>query len=237
MKIISLWSGPRNVSTALMYSFAQRKDMRVVDEPLYAHYLCSTDAEHIGGQEVIDDMVNDGDLVMRNMIGEQSEKMTFIKNMAHHWEGLKDDYLLSLKNIFLVRDPQEMLPSLSQQITNPVLRDTGLKKQVDIYKYLKHQNIEPVIILSKDLLLDPAGMLSAVCKQLGIEFDPAMLSWQKGPRPEDGIWAKYWYHNVHKSTGFATYKKKEEPFPEYLEPLLEECIPYYKFLSDNALKP
>ena len=237
MKIISLWSGPRNVSTALMYSFAQRNDMEVIDEPLYGHYLVNSDADHIGKEEVIDQMLTDGDLVMKELLARKSEKMIFLKNMAHHWVELNNKYLHHLQNIFLVRDPAEMLPSLNQQLEHPTLRDTALKRQVEIFKYLKNNHLNPLIILSKDLLIDPNRMLRSVCDRLDIPFDKKMLSWKAGPRPEDGIWAKHWYHNVHKSTGFSGYKKKADPFPEHLKPLLDECKPYYQFLSENALTP
>lgn len=236
MKIISLWSGPRNVSTALMYSFAQRSDMQVIDEPLYGHYLKCSGADHIGKEEVMEHMNTNGEEVMQGIISSKSSKMTFLKNMAHHWTNLDNGYLNQLHNIFLVRDPEEMLPSLSIQIPQPILRDTGLQEQFNLYKYLEAQGHKALVILSKSLLLDPLNMLKNVCTQLDIPFEKRMLSWDAGPRPEDGVWAKHWYHNVHKSTGFATYKKKEVSFPDHLRPLLEECMPYYKFLLDQSIK-
>ncbi|MEL7003139.1 MAG: sulfotransferase family protein [Bacteroidota bacterium] len=236
MKIISLWSGPRNVSTALMYSFAQRIDMTVVDEPLYAHYLQNSDADHIGRDEVIASMANDGDQVMREILSIKTEGHIFLKNMAHHWIGLDDEYLLRMINLFLIRDPKEMLPSLNKQLPQPILRDTALKMQVDIYNYLNERGKAPLVINSKDLLLDPEGMLQMVCDRLSIPCDSHMLGWKAGPRPEDGIWAKYWYHSVHKSEGFSSYQKKEDPFPAHLQPLLEESTPYYEFLNNKALR-
>lgn len=237
MKIISLWSGPRNVSTALMYSFAQRDDMIVVDEPLYAHYLSKTDVYHSGREEIINNMNNDGEQVIKNILNTKQERLLFLKNMAHHWIELNNEYLNGMDNIFLIRDPEEMLPSLNQQLNNPTLRDTALKKQVEIYQYLEQSGMIPMVIDAKDLLQNPKGMLRIICEILEIPFDEGMLCWKAGPRPEDGIWAKYWYQNVHKSEGFSAYKKKDDPFPVHLKPLLEECKPYYKFLSDNALKP
>lgn len=236
MKIISLWSGPRNVSTALMYSFAQRDDMIVVDEPLYAHYLSNTDVDHIGKEVILKDMNNDGDEVIKSILNKKRQKFTFLKNMAHHWIKLNNEYLNNMENIFLIRDPEEMLPSLNQQLSNPTLRDTALKKQVEVYDYLVQTGGAPTIIDSKDLLQDPKAMLIAICDRLTVPFDEKMLRWKVGARPEDGVWAKYWYHNVHKSEGFSSYKKKDGPFPEHLKPLLKECKPYYKFLSDNSLK-
>ena len=235
MKIISLWSGPRNVSTALMYSFAQRKDTKVIDEPLYAYYLEITGAEHPGREEVLADMSSDGNKVLEDIINSTSDQNLFLKNMAHHWIDLKDDFLDHFSNIFLIRNPVEMLPSLNKQLQSPVLRDTGLKKQVDLFKHLKSRGQTPMIIDSKRLLQNPSELLKAACESLDLPFDNNMLQWKAGARPEDGIWHKYWYHNVHKSEGFGKYQEKNEPFPDHLKPLLEECLPYYEFLLDQSL--
>jgi hypothetical protein len=237
MKIISLWSGPRNVSTALMYSFAQRSDTYVVDEPLYGHYLTNTDAVHPGMKEVIENMETDGLLVIEQLIKQsKTTPILFLKNMAHHWIKLDDSILNDFDNIFLIRDPREMLPSLVNQIPNPVLRDTGLKMQVDMFKKLQNEGKSPVIIDSRQLLLNPENALKKICAHLKINFDEHMLHWEAKPRKEDGVWAKHWYQNVHKSTGFQSYSKKKEIVPNHIMPLLEECIPYYDFLYENAIK-
>ncbi len=237
MKIISLWSGPRNVSTALMYSFAQLDNMTVVDEPLYAHYLSKTDVNHPGDQEVLDTMEHDGKKVLENILSSaQQQPMLFIKNMAHHWIQLENSWLDKFDNIFLIRDPREMLPSLINQLPQPTLRDTGLKTQVDLYKGLISRGHNPMIIDSKNLLLEPKAILSRICNHLDIPFSSSMLHWPKGPRKEDGIWAKYWYQNVHESEGFSPYLPKDVTFPSQLDPLLKECQPYYNYLFDQSLK-
>jgi len=234
---INLWSGPRNVSTALMYSFAQRSDTRVLDEPLYAHYLRVSDADHPGKQAVLDAMINDGERVVREvMLGPCDRSVLFMKQMAHHLVALDHSFLAQTTNILLIRDPQEMLPSLAQNLTQPILRDTGLATQSALYQELRALGQNPVVLEAKQLLLDPRGVLTQLCTQLDIPFEEAMLHWAPGARPEDGVWAPYWYHNVHSSTGFAPYVEKNEPFPPQLLPLLAECRPHYNLLAQVALQ-
>ncbi|MEZ4864084.1 MAG: hypothetical protein R3C14_22395 [Caldilineaceae bacterium] len=233
---INLWSGPRNVSTALMYSFAQRADTQVLDEPLYAHYLRVTDADHPGKEEVIADMINDGDEVIRDVIlGPCPRPVLFMKQMAHHLVEIDHTFLAATVNVLLIRDPVQMLPSLAQNLTLPILRDTGLAVQSALYAELQALGQQPPVIDAKALLRKPRQVLSQLCAQLGIPFDEAMLTWPAGARPEDGIWAKYWYHSLHQSTGFEPYRAKETPFPPRLLPLLAECKPHYELLVQNAL--
>ena len=221
---LSVWSGPRNVSTALMYSFRQRSDTVVVDEPLYGHYLKSADAEHPGAREVLDAMDHDGERVVREVIlGPCGRPIHFFKNMAHHLPGLDPDFLDGITNVLLIRDPTEMLPSLARQLSTPTLRDTGLREQNVILDSILARGEKPIV-------LDPPGVLRRACAGLGIPFEDAMLSWPAGPKPEDGVWARHWYHNVHASTGFAPYNPPEDQFPASLEPLLEECLPLYRRL-------
>jgi hypothetical protein len=228
---LSVWSGPRNVSTALMYSFRQRSDTMVVDEPLYGHYLQSTGAEHPGAREVLDAMDNDGERVVREVIlGPCGRPIHFFKNMAHHLPGLAPGFLDSITNVLLIRDPTEMLPSLATQLNSPTLRDTGLREQNVILDSILVRGEKPLVLDARELLLDPPGVLRRACAGLGIPFEDAMLSWPAGPKPEDGVWARYWYHNVHASTGFAPYSPPEDRFPARLEPLLEECLPLYRRL-------
>ena len=237
MHVISLWSGPRNVSTALMYSFAQRQDCDVVDEPLYAHYLSQVEVEHPGRAEVLATMNPDGHKVIAQLLKEGDKPLRFLKNMAHHWIGLDDTFLLNFSNIFLIRDPKEMLPSLIKQIPDPVLRDTALKRQWELFQMLKEQGQTVSVIDSRHLLLNPIELLNRLCDRLCIDFDEAMLSWDPGPIPEDGVWAKYWYQNVHASCGFQPYQPRNVALPKKLVPLLKECEPYYNSLYDQSIKP
>jgi hypothetical protein len=234
---ICLWSGPRNVSTALKYSFAERADTRVVDEPLYGHYLRVSGAPHPGAEKVIAAMDTDGDRVVQQVIlGPCDRPVLFIKQMAHHLVELDRSFLAEVTNVFLVRDPFEMLPSLIHQVPEPRLHDTGLAVQAQLFSALREEGQEPAVLDAKQLLLDPPGVLRQFCAHLGLEFDQAMLAWEPGPRPEDGAWAPYWYQNVHQSSGFMRYKAKSAPFPERLKPLLAECQPHYETLLAAAIR-
>ena len=237
MRPVCLWSGPRNVSTALMYSFAQRKDTRVVDEPLYGHYLRVTAAEHPGDDEVMAAMNCDGDAVMRELLLEAATepRMLFLKQMAHHLVGLDLAFLQQTRNVFLVRDPQQMLPSLVRQLPHATLADTGLDRQWQLYEWLLGRGQQPAIVDSRELLLNPESVLRQLCSHLGLAFTDAMLSWEPGGRAEDGVWAPHWYHAVHQSSGFAPYREKTG-FPNRLLPLLAECKPWYDKLYAKAIR-
>ncbi len=234
---ICLWSGPRNVSTALMYSFAQLDDVRVVDEPLYGHYLRVSGAPHPGRDEVIAAMNCDGGDVMQGLLREQASeprRRLFLKHMAHHLVDIDLGFLQQCCNVILIRDPREMLPSLTIQVPNAQLDDTGLERQWRLYAGLEADGLQPVILDSRELLLDPAGVLQRLCDHIELDFSHKMLSWPAGPRPEDGVWAPHWYHALHKSTGFAPHKTKGE-FPQHLNPLLAECQPWYERLFARAI--
>jgi hypothetical protein len=234
---INLWSGPRNVSTALMYSFAQRADTQVIDEPLYGHYLRVSQAEHPGREEVMAAMDCDGERVVREVIlGPVAKPILFMKQMAHHLVEIDRGFLAQTVNVLLIRDPVQMLPSLVNNLRQPTLRDTGLAIQSELYRQLCEMGQQPPVLEAKQLLLNPEAVLSQLCHRLGIAFEPAMLHWPTGGRPEDGVWAPYWYQNVHRSTGFEPYRPKQAPFPAVLEPLLAECQPHYEFLASFAIQ-
>jgi len=233
MKRICIWSGPRNISTALMYSFAQRSDTTVIDEPLYAHYLTSSNAReyHPGADEVIASQENDGQKVIEKVIfGNYDTPFVFFKHMTHHLVGLDWGFMKDTINVILTRDPRDMLPSIAKQIPNPTMRDVGYAAHLELMEYLKGIGQNPMVIDSKEVLMNPKKKLTEICDHLGIPFDETMLNWEAGARPEDGIWAKYWYHNVHTSTGFQPYQPKEEPIPKGLEKLYAECERYYQEL-------
>lgn len=238
VKRISLWSGPRNISTTLMYSFAQRKDTRVFDEPLYGYYLKNSEAKnyHPGSDEVLKTMETNGKKVVEMMLNYSEKPVLFFKNMTHHLlPELNRGFLKELVNIILTRDPVEMLPSYAEVVEAPTLEDVGYKMQIELLEQLQEAGIPVVVLDSKAVLLDPESQLKKLCQAIDIPFDPAMLSWTPGARPEDGCWAKYWYDNIHKSSGFNPYQPKTAPFPEKLKPLLEECLPYYEKLVRFAI--
>lgn len=220
-----------------MYSFAQRGDTEIVDEPLYGHYLRVSGAEHPGRARILREVETDGERVIREVIlGPSAQPVLFMKQMAHHLVDLSLQFLRQTENILLIRDPFEVLLSLRHQIQVPVLRDTGLADQVRLLKDLRHLGQEPVVLDSRELLLDPQGVLTQLCARLGIPFEDGMLSWAAGARPEDGVWAEYWYHRVHQSTGFRPYQPKHEPLPEGLKALLSECKPFYDELYRSAIR-
>jgi hypothetical protein len=220
-----------------MYAFAQRQDTQVVDEPFYGHYLRVSGAAHPGADEVIRAMESDANRVIDDLIlAPCARPVLFLKNMAHHLVDMSWDFLAHLTNVLLIREPIEMLPSLAQTLAAPTLRDTAYKTQVELFEKLLSLGQAPPVLEARELLLNPGSVLQQLCQQLDLPFDPAMLHWPAGPKPEDGVWAKYWYANVHRSTGFIPYKPKTEPFPDKLKPLLEACQPYYDHLSKHVIK-
>lgn len=234
-----MWSGPRNVSTAIMYSFAQRSDTHVVDEPFYAHYLLQSGAEHPGRGQVLDSQPKDPGIVMHNLLSLQKKAVLFLKNMAHHMIEMNSELNTLLDNfqhVFLIRDPKEMLISLDKTLPNPTLQDTAYPRQLELFEMVESAGLPVHVIDSRELLKDPKFVLSALCNDLDIRFEESMLSWDSGPIPEDGIWAKHWYDNVHQSTGFKPYKPKKESFPDHLKPLYNECKPIYDKLLAHAIK-
>ncbi len=237
-KRISIWSGPRNVSTALMYSFAQRLDTRVFDEPLYAHYLSSQVDRplHPGEEDILRAQNNDGERVVEDvLLGEFGKPVLFFKNMAHHLVDLDWGFLNRLTNVLLTREPRDMLHSYSKTIPEFGLADTGYDKLKRIADEIIAAGRSPVVIDSKRLLESPESVLSNLCGKVGVDFSPSMLSWEAGPKKDDGVWAPHWYHNAHRSTGFVPYEPKSEPFPDRLKPLLEECQLLYDSLLPWAI--
>lgn len=237
VKRICLWSSPRNVSTAIMYAFAQRPDARVVDEPLYGHYLRASGADHPLKKEAMASMECDGEKVARDLIlGPCDRPVLFMKMMTHHLIQMERGFLKGVTNVLLTRDPVDMLPSLQKALGEIAQNDTGYRAQHELFEQLQKLGQSPPVIDSRELLLNPRGVLTQLCGRIGLEFSGDMLSWETGGRPEDGVWAPHWYANTHKSSGFQPYRPKTEPFPDNLRALLEECRPYYEALYAHALK-
>ena len=186
----------------------------------------------------MDSMDCDGNQVIDELMQRQAtdpSRVLFIKHMAHHLVDLDLGFLQSTRSVLLIRDPREMLPSLTVQLPDATLTDTGLKRQWDLYSDLTSTGQTPVILDSRELLLDPGAIISRLCDELDIEFRCEMLNWEAGARKEDGVWAAHWYHAVHRSTGFAPYRAKSD-FPDSLLPLLDDCNPFYEKLFEQALR-
>jgi len=230
---ICLWSVPRNVSTALMYAFSQRGDTSCLDEPLYGHYLKHTGQAHPGAAEVMAAMNGNGnEVVEQQVLGACPKPVLFCKQMAHHLLGLDEQFLERTSNVILTRDPNEVLTTLVNQIPQPTMDDTGYQKQVEL---LERDPTIPVLD-ARQLLLDPSKVLRQLLSRLGLSFDAAMLSWPMGPKVFDGVWAKHWYQNVHRSTGFAPYRPKREAVPAEVHDLAARCQPLYKKLLAVAIE-
>ena len=235
-KPICLWSCPRNVSTALMYAFAQREDTIVFDEPLYAHYLKVSGAMHPAREQALEALENDGNKVVQEVILQKSEKLLFHKLMTHFLIGIDTEFLSEVINIIFIRNPKEIITSYSKVIPNPKMNDIGVKQQYELYLSLKEIGEPPIVLDSKYLLKNPKFMLRKLCSILDIPFDEKMLKWEKGARNEDGVWASYWYKNIHNSTGFLPYTKKEITLTGSNAELAEECLPYYEFLTAKSIQ-
>jgi hypothetical protein len=235
-KIICLWSCPRNISTALMYSFAQREDTCVFDEPLYAHYLKVSGAKHPAREKVLNSLENDGNKVVNKVILQKSKKILFHKLMAHFLIDINTEFLSLVKNIIFIRNPKEIISSYNKVILNPNIEDIGIKQQYELYLELENRGKTPFVLDSKYLLRNPELILKKVCVLLEIPFEEKMLKWNKGARKEDGVWAKYWYKNIHNSTGFFMHSTQNITLTKSNALTAEACLPYYEFLTAKSIR-
>jgi hypothetical protein len=231
---IAMWSGPRNISTAMMRSWGNRPDTIVCDEPLYAHYLQQTGVPHPGSDEVIDHHETDWRKVVGWLTGPlpPGKRIFYQKHMSHHLlPNIELDWIGELTNCFLIRDPQEMLASLVEFIPQPTLADTGLPQQWKLFEIVRNQLGEtPVVLDARDVLRNPREILSACCDRLGVEFREEMLSWPAGRRSTDGIWAKHWYAKVEQTTSFGSPTAQKSAVPQVMRELLAECEGIYQQL-------
>ena len=234
-----MWSGPRNISTALMRSWESRSDTFVIDEPFYAHYLSVTNVDHPGRDEIIQNGETDQSVVSKGLISDIDDSCSiyFQKHMTHHMiPSVGREWMKDVVNCFLIRDPKDMILSYTKVNSNLSMHLLGLEEQYELFKYVTKLNRRaPPVVDSKDILLDPRETLRLLCEKLGVVFSEEMLSWSKGVRDTDGIWAKYWYDNVINSTGFNTYTEKNEVIrDEYLQ-LYEDCLKIYEKLSKHKI--
>ncbi|PSC69247.1 aminotransferase class IV [Micractinium conductrix] len=243
---IHCWSGPRCVSTSLMYAWAQRSDTQVLDEPLYAHFLTLTGAERPYTQLVLQSQDSDGRrVVQEQLLAPRRKPVLYAKHMAKHRVGLGPELLRRARHVLLVREPAAVIQSFSE-VLEPTLTETCYPALLELYSELRVLGRPPPVVLSDDLVRDPEGMLRALCAALELPFDPAMLSWPAGSKPYDGVWAPWWYKGTHSSTGFerdgphngeSPAARPPRPLPDHLKPLLEECRPLYALLRRRALRP
>ena len=239
-ELIHLISCPRNISTALMYSFGNRPDTAIVDEPFYGYYLKNYEIDfHPGTQEIIESMLTDADAIIEEVLfAERPEPYVFVKNMAHHMKGFDLSYTYSCKNIFLIRNPRQLIASFSKVINHPTMDDIGLKREKDLYEEIKlNGHYDPIVLDTGEVLKDPQKVLKELCDRLEIPFTEKMLSWDPGPRMEDGVWAPHWYKNVHQSTGFRPPEERREiVLSEELESLYKQVKNYYEALLEKSIK-
>ena len=234
---IAMFSGPRNISTAMMRSWENRSDTDVVDEPYYANFLETTGFDHPGRSETLASQSSDADQVGRALCGPSpnGSAVWYQKHMTHHLrEGMDLGWMKSVLACFLIRQPDEMLASLHAKTPCPTVDDTGLPRQVQLFDQAMIDGVPPVID-AREVLERPREMLGALCDRIGIPFEDAMLSWPAGPRDTDGAWAPYWYDSVWKSTGFQPWAPRSIDLPASLRPVLEECERCYEHLHRHRI--
>lgn len=211
-KIIAMWSGPRNLSTAMMRSFGNRADCDTMDEPFYGAYLQATGLNHPMRDEIIKAGESDPNKVVEHCLSAGEAQISYQKHMCHHMiDGFPIDWIDQASNVFLLRDPARVLASYAVKTETVDALDIGFIQQRRLFDQVVSAGATPVVVEAHDIRSNPQGMLEALCDAVDISFDPAMLSWQAGARAEDGVWASHWYDAVWKSTGFAPPEMKPLP--------------------------
>ncbi len=237
---VAMWSGPRNISTAMMRAWENRGDCEVMDEPFYAHYLAQTGLDHPGRERVI----AAGDPDWRSVAARVSTApaaavaVSYQKHMTHHLlPGMGREWLAALRHVFLIRDPRRVLVSYVKSRPNVTAADIGVLQQYEIFQYVRtrlHQ--EPPVIDADDFLAAPEAQLRALCARLELPFTARMLQWPPGPRPSDGVWAPYWYAQVYRSTGFEAPRAGPAHVPAAFTGIIEEVMPAFEALRNLRLR-
>jgi len=232
--IVACWSGPRNISTALMRSWSSRKDTFVSDEPLYAHFLKVTHKNHPMREVIIDNYLSDYDKVINYLTDDipNKKKIWYQKHMAHHLIDLnKINWIKKCENCILLRHPKEVIISYTAKNKLNSVKELGYPQQFEIAKFLKKSNRKFKIIDSEDLLKNPKEVLLDWCESININFDESMLHWKEGNHPNDGIWWTHWYNNVIKTTGFQKYQKKDISIENEYDSIYNDSMEYYTNLK------
>jgi hypothetical protein len=234
---IAMWSGPRALSTALMRAWENRPDCATVDEPLYGAYLAETGLDHPMRDEIVASMDCDVTRVGRALSAMTEAPIIYQKHMSHHLlPSMPREWIDSLHNAFLIREPSLVLASYDVKRTAPTLSDIGIVQQQELFDRLCEQNGKPPPVLdAEDLQRKPAAALRALCAAVGVAFSSRMLRWPAGPRPSDGIWAAHWYNAVWQSTGFARSEARHVEFPPSLETICEQALPIYERMAAHRL--
>lgn len=233
-----MWSGPRNISTALMRSFSNRSDCQAVDEPFYAYYLSKTGLQHPMRDDILASQPNSWQEAMDglNSPAQEGKSVRYIKHMTQHMLPEIDlDLFLDHQHCFLIRAPRLVLASFSAKMENFTADSTGFRQQLELYRYFKSKGRPIVVVEGEDILKSPERMLRKLCAASKISFEASMLSWPAGSRGEDGVWAAHWYHAVEASTGFAPFTEKNIQLPPGLEALAIELEPYYLEMRKHKL--
>jgi Sulfotransferase domain len=237
---IAMWSGPRNISTAMMRAWGNRRDTSVVDEPFYAYYLKQTGKDHPGADEVISAGQTDWQKIVAHLTGlvPNEKRIFFQKQMAHHFLSEIDrEWLSHVTNCFLIRDPSEVIASYIKKREDPALEDLGFVQQVEIFDFVRARtNSVPPIIDAKNVLENPERTLRLLCDAVDVAFSSAMLSWPPGLRDTDGIWAKHWYGEVAQTTSFQPYRERHDEVPERFHEIYERCRECYERLHQYRLR-
>jgi len=237
---IAMWSGPRNISTAMMRSWGNRQDTVVIDEPFYPYYLYATGKNHPGADEVIATGETDWSKVVGRLTGPvpNGRRIFFQKQMTHHLLPAMDrEWLAAVTNCFLIRDPREVIASYVKKREHAALEDLGFVQQMEIFDFVcARTNTVPAVVDARDVLENPELTLRLLCDAVGVEFRESMLSWAPGVRETDGIWAKYWYSEVARSTSFRPYRKRDHDVPERFGAIHERCRECYDRLYQHRLQ-
>jgi hypothetical protein len=238
---IAMWSGPRNISTAMMRSFENRPDTAVIDEPFYAAFLKATGIDHPLREESMASQPTDPRVVIEHILGPVPgrQPIWYQKHMTHHMvDGFPRDWIGNMRNAFLIRAPEDVLVSYVQKRQAVTLDDIGFASQRELFERESDRlgNAPPVIHAS-DVLADPRGTLSALCAALGIPFSEAMLAWPPGARATDGVWAPVWYASVERSAGFAPPREpaRRQELPALLQSIADTARPHYERLAKFKL--
>ncbi len=234
-----MWSGPRNISTAMMRSFENRDDCAVSDEPFYAAFLAETGLQHPMTEEVLTSQPNDWRDVAADMTGDApgGAAVWYQKHMCHHMlGGIGLDWMADCTNAFLIRDPADVIASYVRKHSGINLDAIGVVKQAEIFdRAAQMTGAPPSVVDTADVLASPRRVLTTLCSALGIPFSDRMLSWPAGRRESDGVWAPAWYDIVEASTGFARPTPQSKSLPADLQRLAEEARPYYEIMARYRL--